>query len=522
MLQPKKEKAPEIEIEEKEKKPVAEGPEFILKEVNITGSTVFEPEDFLGDYEEFIDKKVRFKDLEAVVERIKLRYKEKGYLTTTTYIPEQEVKDGKVEIRVAEGKMGDLNIEGAWWFPPRLIKKYFHTKKNEILNIFKLQTDLLRLNKNSDAEIKSVLAAGAEAESVDTTLKVKDYFPWHLGASFDNQGTRLIGKDRTLLTVRSTDVSASNDTLFLSFLLSRSASAQGLGYELPVDTYGTKLGVNYSHFNMGLTEEYKYLNITGDSKTLTFYIIKELCLSENYESSLNVGIDIKSVKKHVSGVMSAEDQLRTPYIDLEFMKTDSWGQSTFSPRFDFGTGRFLGASSYDHPMGSRRYTGGFFFKYSQTLNRIQRMFLDSYTVIRSQVQLSSRTLSPSDQLQLGGANSIRGYPEGDFLADSGAVVNIDWIFPMYLLPADIKMPITEVPLRRQIEPLVFFDFGGGRVNKALPGERRDKFLAGIGGGLRVRMIKNLYCRFEWAKDIGSDPQPGGGHSNFHIMIQSEV
>ena len=51
---------------------------------------------------------------------------------------------------------------------------------------------------------------------------------------------------------------------------------------------------------------------------------------------------------------------------------------------------------------------------------------------------------------------------------------------------------------------------------------RDKFLASFGGGIRVRLYKNLFCRFEWAKDVGSKPTAGSGPSTFHFSVQSEL
>ena len=202
-------------------------------------------------------------------------------------------------------------------------------------------------------------------------------------------------------------------------------------------------------------------------------------------------------------------------------KTDPSGQSTFSPKFDFGTSGFLGASPYDHAKASRPGTGGFFFKYEQSLNRLQKMFLDSYMYIRSQFQIASQPLAPSEQLQLGGAESIRGYPEGDYLADTGAFVNFDWTFPMYIIPKSWKLPGQDTPLRYQIEPVFFVDVGGGTLNKTLPGERNSKFLAAVGGGLRVK-FKYFSLRLDWAGSIGDKPTSGSGPSTFYFTFQSEI
>ncbi|MFH0828167.1 MAG: POTRA domain-containing protein, partial [Candidatus Omnitrophota bacterium] len=110
-LEKKKVQAPQIEIEkEKEKASLEEGPSFLLKNVKITGSSIFKPEEFQPAYESYIGKLVDFKDLEEIAGRIKARYKQQGYLATGAYIPEQDVAQGEVEISVVEGKLGDVLV----------------------------------------------------------------------------------------------------------------------------------------------------------------------------------------------------------------------------------------------------------------------------------------------------------------------------------------------------------------------------------------------------------------------------
>jgi len=515
-----KRKAPELEVKEEKAPPVPAGPAFLVSDIKITGNTIFKTEELASLYKGYLGKEVTFGDLQAVADKIKDKYKAKGYATVIVYVPEQEVKEGRVEIKIAEGRMGNLIVEGNKWYPSKLIRRSYHTKKGEVLNVLKVERDILRISNNPDVEIHSVMSQGKEPETVDVAIKVKDYFPYYAGVTTDDKGTRLSGKDRAMLTFRSTDAAASNDSFYLTLLYSRHANAQSISYLLPVDTYGTKVGVSFSHFNLKLGKE--YTDITGDTLVITPYIEKELMLSPAEEAYLHVGMDIQSIKKHFRGITTADDQLRVPYFDLQYTKNDLWGRTTLTPKFSFGTSDFLGASSFNHPTASRAETGGFFFKYETSMVRVQRAFLESYCIIRATLQASPQTLTPAEQFQIGGADTVRGYPEGDFLADTGAIFNLDWIFPLYLMPKDVKFPYSDTPLRNQVQPVIFADFGGGRLNKELPLERRDKFLIGVGGGVRVRLYKNLYARIEWAKAIGAKPEAGSGPSTFHFSVQSEL
>jgi hemolysin activation/secretion protein len=522
----KRPKAPEIEIQEEAKKrPIEAGPTFLLTSIEVKGSTVFESGYFRSIYEPYVNKNVSWQDIETITENIRAEYKKRGYLTTNVYIPEQNVVGGKIEIRILEGTVGEIKIEGNKWFSEKLIKKYFHAKKNEILNVFKLSRDLLRLNQNSDLEVKTVIGAGKDPGSSDITLKVKDKFPYHAGGAFDNQGTRLVGKLRTSISFRSTSFLGENDSLFFNTVESAMSQGNFVSYSFPIDTYGTRLGFDTAIFSNKLGREYKGFGIVGNTQIYTPKISSEMYLTEDLQMNTEGGMDIKSVKKWVMGEKSTQDELRMPYVNFDITKMDSFfgfGQTSLLAKFIFSTESFLGASKPNHPSASRSGTGGFFFKNEITVKRIQRMPADSYLSVKCDFQNSTHTLPSSEQMQFGGAYYDRGYPEGDYSADYGVNLNVDWVFPLFFVPKDFKLPYSDTPLCRQFQPVVFMDMGAGKLKKFGPGERETKFLMGFGGGLRVQINRNIFLRLEWAERTGDRPTQGQGPSNFHISFQGEI
>ena len=524
-LEKKKVKPVKIQIPKEKVKAPELGKEvsFTLLGIRITGAAVFTPAQLEPLYKEFLNRKVAFKDLNEIVQRINTEYQKAGYLTTIAYLPGQDIKDGLVEIRVVEGRMGELKVEGNKYFSSGPIEKYFHIKKNQLLDVNKLERDLLRLNLNPDLEIKSVLSAGGEPGATDITLKAKESFPHHVGASFDNQGTRLTGKWRQFALLRSSNLTGNFDSFYESTVFSSDTFGEFVSYTVPIGTYGTKFGLDATYFTSRIGKEFKPFEIYGTSQIYDPHLSWELALQEDFQANANLGIEIKSIKKKALGGVTASDQLRTPYFGFDFTKTDSWaGQTSYSPKFSFGTEGFLGASDRNHPTSSRAGTGGFFFKFEQALNRIQKTPFDSFLFIRTNFQAASHTLASSEQFQLGGANSIRGYPEGDYLADMGGSLNLDWVMPMYLIPKDWKLSNSGTPMRYLIEPVIFADVGGGRLKKVLPGETRDKFLSGVGGGFRFHFGRYASLNMQWATHTGDKPTSGCGPSTFYFTFQSEI
>jgi hemolysin activation/secretion protein len=519
-------KIPKIEVPQKEEKPSLPGLSFVLKEIKISGSTIFASKELLSIYQDiytnYYNKEVTLQDMQKIAQKIQDMYDKKGYLTTNVFIPEQDIKDGIIEIRVIEGKMGELKVEGNKYFSTPLIKSYFHSKKNEILNVDTLRKDILRLNQNSGLDVKIIVSPGELPQTSDIILQVKDSFPWHVGIAEDSLGTRLTGKYRTSYTLRCTNLTGNGDTFFEDTLFSRLSFGESVSYTLPLGSNGTKFSVDATYFKMKIGKEFVPSDIIGRTQIYSPRVSWELALREDHQADFLVGMDIKSVIKKQQSIQITDDQLRLPWFGFNFNKQDVHGSTSFSPRFTFGTSEFLGASSRNHPSASRANTGGEFVKYTQSLNRVQRMPLKSYMTLRSQMQIASHTLPSVEQFQIGGAYSVRGYPEGAYLCDTGGYLSADWLFPMYLIPERWMLPKQDMALRYQIQPVIFADAGGGKLKKVLSGEKETQFLAGFGGGLQFN-FKGVSLRVEWAKPFGGDkPQAGQGKSTFSLIFSSEI
>jgi hemolysin activation/secretion protein len=196
------------------------------------------------------------------------------------------------------------------------------------------------------------------------------------------------------------------------------------------------------------------------------------------------------------------------------------GQTSFSPQISTSMPGFLDGSRGDNSLSSRPDVDKFFTKYDQYISRNQIMPWSSYIQIRSQVQIASRTLPTSEQLQLGGESSVRGYPEGDYLADSGGDMETEWYFPMYLIPSSWQWEGTK--LKNDIEPFIFYDMGGGELLKVNNGETKSVFLSGTGAGIKIQLKKYMFLKLEWAVATGDKPVHGTGPSTFDVSFQAGI
>ena len=124
-------------------------------------------------------------DVEAARQSLESAYRLAGYSTVYVDIPEQTVDDGVVRLKVTEGRLARVRVEGARYFSARRIRAALPgAKAGEVPNIPELQRDLAVLNtETADRSIVPVLAAGGSPGTVDLTLKVEDELP--LRATFE-------------------------------------------------------------------------------------------------------------------------------------------------------------------------------------------------------------------------------------------------------------------------------------------------------------------------------------------------
>jgi hemolysin activation/secretion protein len=522
VLQRRLEERAKVEIEAPEKaEGLKEGKAFKLQSVTLTGNDSIPSEVFSSLIQKYTGKEVYMSDLRALATEIKRYYRDAGYIAAYVYLPPQTIVAGNVEIAVIEGRLGAIEVTGNKWFSKKVIKRFIRLSSGQVIFYENLRSALLFINKHRDVQVKAILKPGKETGTTDLEIATKDKFPVHPGVDVNNLGTSNTGKTRVGFSLSDTNLFGQMDQLSSRFQLGSRVWAIGADYNIPVHSSGTLVGISYSRSSVELGGDFESLGINGAATTYSIYALQPVLRKSWTEASLNLGFDWKSAKNTTRNVKSGVDELRILNlgVNLEFM--DRWGKTYFPNSFHEGFSGFLGASHKDDPGATRPGTGGQFFIYRSSLMRYQRLPWGMMYTFRSQLQLTNDALAPSEQLRLGGAFAVRGYPEGEYLADYGAFMTNELYIPTYFFPKDWKLPRSQEPLRQQIQGVPFFDFGGGCLRKPMTGEKNSRTLAGAGLGVRIRMFDKVYARIQWATPTGSRAS-NGSETAFYYGVSAEL
>jgi len=494
---------------------------FQIKSIQITGNETITSDELNGLVQDEVGKEAGLADLRRIADKIKKHYRDRGFIAAYAYVPPQTIDGGNVEIAVVEGVLEKVEIINNKWFSEKTLRRFIRLVPGQILYLRELQNSLIFLNKHKDIKVKSYLKPGDEPKTTKLELDVKERFPIHLSADVNNLGTDNTGRTRVGVGVSFSNLTGNMDDLSSRFQIGTGAVAVGADYSIPVHSSGTRLGLGYSYSHIHLGGDFKRLAITGDAHTYSGYVLQPLIRRDWIDLTLNTGMDFKEIENDILGTPVGKDALRIWNIGISPEFTDRWGKTFFPNSVHMGFSSFLGASDKVSNGATRVGTGGQFFAYRASLLRFQRLPLGMTYAFRGQLQLTNDRLAPSEQIRLGGAFSVRGYAEGEYLADYGAFMTNEIYVPTYFFPKDWKLPYSKQPLREQIQGVAFFDFGGGALRGALTGEKHNRTLAGAGIGVRARLFDKVFARLQWATPTGADAR-NGDESVFYYGVTTEI
>ncbi len=497
-----------IEAKEEPGQKEEAGSRFLVKDIRFVGNDSIPTDELHRQIEGLLNNKVSLSGLKDAAARIKKYYRDKGFIAAYVYVPPQKVKDGIVEMQVAEGKLGKVTVTGNRWFSEELIRNFIHLKEGAVLKYEDLRRKLLRFNKHRDVETKIVLDPGDAAGTTDAEIQTRDLFPFHLSTDVNNLGTKDTGLHRYGVTAMHTNLFGRTDELTTRFQAGEGSWAVLAGYVTPIHyDWGTRLGLSYSHAHVDVGGEFSALNPEGDADTYGIYFLQPVLESKNLDVTLKGGFDWKSVENRILGTVSGKDELRILNTGINFEERDDRGQTYSLHQLNFGFSGILGASDKVDEGATRTGTGGQFFAYNGSLIRYERLPKEVVLSMRGAWQVTPDSLAPSEQFHLGGANSVRGYGESEYLSDQGVNGSLEILIPTYF---------SEVQL------VGFIDAGYGTIRDPLVGEKKSRALFGAGAGARVHLYDKVYARVEWAAPLGGSRPLDGKNYAFYFGVAVEL
>ncbi|MBY0451296.1 MAG: hypothetical protein K2X01_11800 [Cyanobacteria bacterium] len=466
------------------------------------------------------DNDLSFAEMQKLADELTQVYIRAGYLNSRIYLPPQDFQNGVLVLRAVEVTVQSITLENNKWFLPKAVLPQIGLKAGDFFNVKPLESGVRFVNDNPDLRLAAILEKGDQPGTTKVILKPQAHFPVHPTLFWDNLGRDSIGRSRFGISTVDNNFLGFGDTNTNSVNFTDTSTGVIDQYRLPIGHWGTQLGFDYSYSHLKVRGALKDLHIQSTSHIFSPSITQPLIRTERTGLTLNLAFDFKNLKTYVLEQPFYRDRLSILRSGFQGYHYDWHGRTLFDQEFAVGLPLFSGTVG-NSSLASKAGSGTKFFRASGSVTRIQQLPKEVVGLVRVRYQLSPNRLIGAEQTQSGGAFSVRGYFEGQYLGDNGFSLSNEYYFPSYLIPRKWRLPGMKEPLRSAVRWVGFTDFGHVFVNHVNSSEARNKTLLSAGFGVRVSLTQRVVLRLDAGFPL---LKPGNLESRprLHFALQSTL
>jgi hemolysin activation/secretion protein len=418
-----------------------EGPSFVLNSVRFTKSELLSAQELKSIVMPYLGQQTRLSDLNRMVTQINTAYKEKGIYTATALLPKQAVTDGVVIVRLVEGKLGEMVVEGNSYLAEPYVREWVPFAGGKTLvDMNALESNILEFNRVNDARLQAELRAGKDFGLTDIVVVVDEPLRNTVQLFIDNYGYTSSGEAEVGAIYRRQGVFTGNDRGLLYALASDGNQAFTAIYSAPVKASRWRLGGSLAINQSEVTEgDFKDLSVEGDSTSMTLDA-SWLAMSSSHFWLNALGSAMYS--------NSSTSVLGEDISDYTISKLSSGAQLTW-----LGSGWQISARQLVGWVNAQNQAATDGDKSFAVLNGDASAYYrpaqsDWYGLMQMDYQYTNEEALPGAvAYSIGGPTSVRGYAPGLISGDYGIQTSLETHYSeMSALGGDL-------------DPFVFYDFG---------------------------------------------------------------
>lgn len=400
------------------------GPTVLLKEVRFEPPSAFLSEAELDAIaERYLGKRVDFSQIANLVRDVNDVYAERGIITASAILPQQELGEGVLTVQLVEGQMGAVGLLGDRRTKDDFIlDRVTLTRGVNVVDVPAAAEDILRFNATHRAQLRMLLQPGASFGLTDIVLGVTEPPPQLLQFTVDNMGVESTGEYQANAIFRQYGALGIDDSLMLSGAVSQGSVAGTISYDLPIGRFGTRLSLAHTQSMINVIGGPSAgLDVTGASQATTATITNPLYIDENWTTQGVVTASYGLSSSAVADVPIVDSETGKIAAGVTIAYSGEWGMISVQPQL-----LYAGA----HERVADELRGMFLFVGSA--NAYFRLSDEFSVVARGNWQVTEADLLPGDLLfQIGGPSTVRGYPSSGVAGDDGyfGQVEVHWASP---------------------------------------------------------------------------------------------
>ena len=450
------------------------GPKFRLNKVVFESSKFITAEELDAIAKNYVGKEADISTLQRIIADINAIYAERGIVTGIATLPEQDAKGGIVQIKLTEGRLQKQTIEGNKQTSTSYILQRVKEPEGEILDVPKLNRDVIWFNRTNDVQIKALLQPGTSFGLTDLQLAVIEppIDTWQLFV--DNQGVQTTGRLEGGMFYKRHGLFGVDDRLTFYGVRSDGNLNGNIAYNIPVNIWGGRAGVSYTNGNIKIIQgPFVALDVSGRSTQAAVNFSQPVWVTQNWLLLLNAAqIDGTTISRF-SSVAVTNDHYNKTTGGFALTNSGNNYAITVSPSMNY-------IEWHDHVLFGNRTFNTFTGTASLTANGPANFTAN----VLGSWQYSPEKLLPGDQIfSVGGPTTVRGYPTNAVAGDS-----------VYYLNAELHYNWSSI--LKGLDTYIFTDWGA--VFSTAPGIVE---LSSVGGGFSWEFAPSIRIEASYATPL---------------------
>ena len=512
-------------------KPAAPEARFDIDEFRVEGADALPQIEIEAAVYPFLGPHKTAQDVEKARTAVEKAYHDKGLQTVSVAVPQQDAQRGFIVLKVSENRVGQLRVKGSRYFDIANIKRSAPSIKEGALPDFKEVTkDIVALNRWPDRRVTPALRAGITPGTVDVDLNVEDTLPLHGSAELNNRQSPSTTALRESYSLRYDNLWQLGHSMTVTYqdaplnrkdamVISGSYMAR-TNYEwLNVLLYGLKSDSSVATVGGA--------NVVGPGEVIGGRAVLTLPTRGELFHTLSLGIDYKHFAQTLS-LGSGSFSSPVTYAPLVASYGATWqgdGRLTqLNAQITSGL-RGIGSTPEDFDVKRFKATGSFITLHADVAHT-QDLPGGVQLFGKLQGQAADQPLVSSEQLSLGGQDTVRGYLESEVLGDYGVAGTLELRSPNIAPYIEQKL---ESPLGTPIKFNVFDDWrffaftdgGHARIHLPLPDQHSRFDLASYGVGMRMKTLRHFNSIVFVGVPVVSQQVTVANHPRFSFRIWGE-
>ncbi len=488
-----------------------------IRDVDVSQASLLHSPEFVFRASQYLGKPLTLSKLNDICQFVVVYCRGIDRPVVDAIVPQQDVTGGTVQILVLQGHVGKIRAEGNRFFPGKMLVGEVRAKPGDEISQSRLLWDVDWLNRNPFRRSDLVLDRGEEFGQTDVVLQTEDRFPLRVYAGYENTGTFATGEDRWLTGINWGEAFGLDDQLNYQYTMGGNIErfqAHSGSYIAPLPWHDVL--TIFGNWSESSVQTDPNIFQSGQSWQISARYEIPLPKVSNISQSLLLGGDFK--RSNTNADFGGASVFSSYVNVVQFMAgynasgTDSRGSGDLSLE-GYASPGHIGTQDGLADYRNARVGADSQYIYGRvTADRTTNLPADFSWVTRLQAQIASSALLGSEQLGVGGIDSVRGYLEREGNGDDAVLLSNELHTP----------PLSFFKLggrKDQLYFLGFIDYGVAWTRDAQAGQLSQENFLGIGPGVSYRLGPWLSVDYGygWRLANGDPTVHASGRNHLRIL-----